>query len=64
MSARAQASQPQDAGGTGVPARQAPAPPRATPDDWDDDPSSSDEEDSQKIWEDAYVIFPSLSSLG
>jgi hypothetical protein len=59
ISARAYASEPQDAGGTGVPARQkAPVPIRAIPDHWDDDPSSSDEEDSQKIWEDAYVIFP------
>ena len=58
ISARAHASEPQDAGGTGVPASQkAPAPTRAIPDDWDDDPSSSDEESSQKIWEDAYVIF-------
>lgn len=31
-------------------------PTRAIPDEWDDDPSSS-EEDSQKIWEDAYVIL-------
>ncbi len=43
-------------GGTSIPA---PAPTRAIPDDWDDDPSSSDDEDSQKIWEDAYVVLPS-----
>jgi len=47
-----------DAGETGRPARQkAPAPTRAIPDDWDDDPSSSDE-DSQKMWEDANKAGP------
>ncbi|KAI9432938.1 hypothetical protein H4582DRAFT_1017589 [Lactarius indigo] len=45
-------------GGTGVPSRQpAPPPTRTIPDDWDDDPSS-DEEDSQKIWEDANKAGP------
>jgi len=59
ISARAHSSKPQDAGGTGVPARQtAPASIRAIPDDWDDDPSSSDEENSQKIWEDANKAGP------
>lgn len=59
ISARAHTNEPQDTGGTGLPARQkAPVPTRAVPDDWDDDPLSSDGE-SQKIWEDAYVIFPS-----
>ncbi|KAF8270580.1 hypothetical protein EI94DRAFT_1722420 [Lactarius quietus] len=47
-----------DAGGTGVPACQKTPPlTRAIPDDWDDDPSSSDE-DSQKIWEDANKAGP------
>lgn len=47
-----------DAGGNGVPARQkALIPTRAIPDEWDDDPSSS-EEDSQKIWEDANKARP------
>ncbi|KAH8998041.1 hypothetical protein EDB92DRAFT_1941676 [Lactarius akahatsu] len=46
-------------GGTSVPLRQpAPAPTRAVPDDWDDDPSSSDGEDSQKIWDDANKAGP------
>lgn len=58
----ARAHEPQDAGENGVLARQkAPVPTRAIPDEWDDDPSSS-EEDSQKIWEDAYVILSSISS--
>lgn len=56
-------SKTQDIGGPGVPACQkAPAPTRAIPDDWDDDPSSSDE-DSQKIWEDACVILSSKYRL-
>ena len=64
ISARAggpHASEPQDAG---VPARQkAPVPTRAIPDDWDDDPSSSDE-DSRKIWDNAYVILLRVSYFG
>lgn len=60
ISARVHASEPQDAGGPGVPARQAaPAPTRAIPDDWDDDDAaSSDGEDSQKIWEHANKAGP------
>jgi len=49
-----------DAGGTSVPGRQkAPVPStREIPDDWDDDPSTSDQEDSQKIWEGANKAGP------
>src|SRR5579863_6033596 len=48
---------PQDSDGKAISARhKAAAPSNTVPDDWDE-ASSSEEEDNQKIWDNAYGIF-------